>query len=572
MGLFSALCDDRITPEQFRELESLVCNDPEVARLYVSIIHLNSALYRFAFYFTQPMSEKPDICAMSGEIVRDNGQVCGMDETMVLPALPPHESEASDVFEEVYQPRSVSSDRRHSQTDDKRLPYLKGGFAALLVLGVGLLGVFVLSPKAKTPTAKNVPVAAVATAEPPPTPVATLDLAASPVWEAADMPQNNGNFIVGQSLSLKSGDVRLSLHHGGRLVVEGPTELKFISDTKISLHLGKIVATIPGGGLVVSCPNGSVTDLGTQFGLAVDSNGRTEVAVFQGRVSASLTSTTATQSTKALLLNGGQAAVMTDTAMSVSPEGAIPQRFVCNLINGNITSLDVTDLVSGGDGTTHRRGIGIDANTGEIGALAPTEAIVSDGQYHRVQGYPVIDGAFVPDGTRASIAVDSAGDQFNFLGAGNSAYNNIYTGGKIPWPIAAGMSTMLAGVDYASPEHGIICIHPNNALTLDLDAIRRIYPDRALTKFHCLVVNTSPVAPNATRLTTSASSAVYVLVNGVARFENPRFTNLDGSIAIDVPLLKDDRFLTLASTDARKKDVIDWILWADTKLDLSAGN
>jgi hypothetical protein len=63
-----------------------------------------------------------------------------------------------------------------------------------------------------------------------------------------------------------------------------------------------------------------------------------------------------------------------------------------------------------------------------------------------------------------------------------------------------------------------------------------------------------------------------VLVNGVARFENPRFTNLDGSIAIDVPLLKDDRFLTLASTDARKKDVIDWILWADTKLDLSAGN
>jgi hypothetical protein len=117
------------------------------------------------------------------------------------------------------------------------------------------------------------------------------------------------------------------------------------------------------------------------------------------------------------------------------------------------------------------------------------------------------------------------------------------------------------------PGHGIISIHPNNALTLDLDAIRRIYPDRTLANFHCRVGNTERADPKPSH---NAVATAYVLVDGVSRYTNPHVTSPDGSVIIDVPLQKQDRFLTLASTDARIAGVDDWILWADARLDVSA--
>jgi hypothetical protein len=564
MGLISALCDDRITPEQFAELETLLRDDVEVGRFYVSVMHLHAALRHFAFYLAQPLLDEAAVGDLSGDH-RDGAPSLGMDETMMLPAMP--EPAISDAGREgeIYQPRSVLSEGSETKKRDPLPPYLKGGIAAILLLGVGIVAYVLFGSRGKNPSLNNIPkrptVVAVA---PPPISIATVERSAKAIWDSGNAPAD-GIFAAGQVLSLGSGDVQLSLHRGGQMVVEGPAEIEFESDSVISLHRGKLVATVPGGGLVIACPSGSVTDLGTEFAVAVDRHGQTEVAVFKGRVSAALASDATTQGTQ-LLLSVGQAAVMTDKTLARSPEGAVPQRFVCNLVNGTVTSLDVTDLISGGDGTTHRRGIGINPNTGEIGAIPPVAEIVSDGKYHRVAGYPVIDGTFVPDGSRDRMEVDSAGHQFSFPAAGNSAYNNIYTGGKIPWPIPAGISTMLGGVDYSAPNHAIISIHPNNAVTLDLQAIRRIYPDRALVNFHCLVGNTSAVD----RTRPPPVAAVYVLVDGMARYQEQHFTNQAGSVAIQFPIQPQDRFLTLITTDARVKDLIDWILWMDAKIDLSA--
>jgi hypothetical protein len=65
IGLISALCDERITPEQFAELESLVCNDHEIGRMYVNMMHLNAALDRFAFYFAEPLPGLPNLNDLS---------------------------------------------------------------------------------------------------------------------------------------------------------------------------------------------------------------------------------------------------------------------------------------------------------------------------------------------------------------------------------------------------------------------------------------------------------------------------------------------------------------------------
>ena len=348
--------------------------------------------------------------------------------------------------------------------------------------------------------------------------------------------------------------------------------MRFDSDTDYMLQSGRIAATIPGGGLTLRCPTGSVTDLGTEFGVSVNPSGRTEVDVFEGRVAAALSSIATTEPAGDILLRAGQAATMTEHAVSLDPEGAVPQRFVCSLINPQVKSLDVTDLVSGGDGTTQRRGIGIDPTTGEIGALEPVEMRSSDGKYHRASGYPFVDGAFVPDGGAGPMAVDSAGHRFDFSGSGSSAFNNIFTGGKIPWPPGNEQNDdILSGVDYAAPGHGVISIHANGALTLDLNAVRRLYPDRSLTGFNCIVGNTCHLdaAKPSKAAREISDSAVHVLIDGISRFENPKFSSFDGAIAVNVPLRNDDRFLTLASTNIGKRSNHCWVIWADAKLDLA---
>jgi hypothetical protein len=572
--LIFALCVDRITEAEVTELESLVRSDPEICDFYIDIMHLKSSLHRYSLYFAPPIKAELTGQDLEAEQARIDGRLTSLNESMVAPALSETEVEAGEEPTERFQPAPVSLGGLPESGKRSLPPIVKGSIAALILLSVGLIGYILLvnhGSERGTPNPSPVGPVAVATQPslaPVPDPIATLNFTQKPVWSAASAPPLDGRFFSKQTLSLETGDVQLSLQKGGQLVIEGPAEVQFISQSRIALHRGKIVATVPGGGLIVDCPNGSVTDLGTQFGVAVQSDGATEVAVFKGRVAAALNSTATTQGSRQLLLSAGQAAAMSPNALVTDEKGASPQRFVRSLVNGDISSLDVTDLISGGDGTTHRRGIGIDPSNGAVGNLRPVFAINSDGKYHKSTGYPFIDGAFIADATRNEMIVDSVGDHFHFNCLGTTSYNCIFTGGKIPWPEKPDPDTVLNGVDYSTPDHSIICIHPNNALTLDLNAVRRIYPDLVLKGFHCRVGISGTAKPKDPKI---PDASVLVLADGSLRFQNPHFTVFDGSFEINVPIKETDRFLTLASIYAGPGNYRNWVLWVDTKLDLSAG-
>lgn len=458
LQLITALCDERITPEQFQELDSLVCTDGEIRRFYVDMMHLDAGLY----YFASAIPDM-DLSDRVSPTELDDSHLLGMGETMMLPAV--RDSDPPVEAEEVSLPSPVLYSK---PVEKSKWRHMKGGIAALITIGLSLLAYFV-------PQIGHHSVDDYSAANPrPPWFVAWTDLTANPVWETA--PQHQTSFAVGDSLMLRSGVVQLKLRHDGRLVVEGPAEVSFISDAELRVNRGRIVATFPGGGLTVLCPSGSIYDLGTQFGVAVDLNtGSTQVEVFEGRVSASLSSNATTQPTTPLLLTVGQAAEMRETSLRKTPEGAIPQRFICNLQSDQVTSLDVTDLVSGGDGTTRRRGIAVDSTSGNIGVLPLQYIRNGDHKYHLVSGFPVVNGAFVPDGSTGPVTVDSGGHLFQFPSTTSQTTNLIWTGGAIPWPDNAGILTTANGIDYSTPEHAIICTHANNALTLDLDAVRRLW-------------------------------------------------------------------------------------------------
>jgi hypothetical protein len=393
-------------------------------------------------------------------------------------------------------------------------------------------------------------------------PVATLAAAVESTWGGTSKPVRGEALNAGQSLSLQAGVAQLTFTGGAKVIVEGPAQFTLDSPVAMTLSSGRLAANITGGGFTVHTPTATVNDLGTEFGVATTATGATQVEVFQGRVE-TRTRSAGADGMKPTILTTGQAATVTPSAVTFDPDGAVPQHFVRSL--GAVEApLDVVDLVAGGDGTTHRRGVGIDPATGHVVLGHPVATFPGNGNYHRVPAIPAVDGCFVPDGTRGPTEVDSAGHRFLFPPTGGDSFNRIWTGGTIPSP-GRPIYTTLRRVDYSQPGHGLLFIHSNTGLTLNLVAIRRLHPGMVISSFHCTVGNS--YMPLNEPASTRPRSDAFVVIDGQSRFQRRAFSNNDEPFVVDVPLGPEDRFLTLTTTDGGDRAKFDWVLWADPVLE-----
>ncbi|MDZ4659430.1 MAG: FecR domain-containing protein [Bythopirellula sp.] len=92
---------------------------------------------------------------------------------------------------------------------------------------------------------------------------------------------------VGDKLSLAQGEIELVYETGVKLLLIGPADFVLRSGGG-ELRRGGLMASVPkvGHGFKIETPNGTVIDLGTQFGVVVDDFGVSEVSVFEGKVEA----------------------------------------------------------------------------------------------------------------------------------------------------------------------------------------------------------------------------------------------------------------------------------------------
>jgi hypothetical protein len=77
---------------------------------------------------------------------------------------------------------------------------------------------------------------------------------------------------------------------GVTLTMEGPADLELVSPDRVFCHRGRLRARVPEGaeGFVVASPASAVVDLGTEFGLNIEGDGRSRVMVFEGEAMAAL--------------------------------------------------------------------------------------------------------------------------------------------------------------------------------------------------------------------------------------------------------------------------------------------
>lgn len=92
----------------------------------------------------------------------------------------------------------------------------------------------------------------------------------------------------GARLRFEGGLVELEMGGRGRMIVEGPADLEFVSGMESRLHRGRVMMKVEpaGHGYRVETPKGSVIDLGTEFGVAVDGDEGVETHVLSGEVEA----------------------------------------------------------------------------------------------------------------------------------------------------------------------------------------------------------------------------------------------------------------------------------------------
>ena len=104
--------------------------------------------------------------------------------------------------------------------------------------------------------------------------------------------RKTSDFSVGQLLrqdqilKLSRGRVKINFQSGAILAVEAPAELQILGPNSARLERGVVTVRVPGRikGFVLHTPQERVTDLGTSFGVDVDSAGGTSISVFEGEI------------------------------------------------------------------------------------------------------------------------------------------------------------------------------------------------------------------------------------------------------------------------------------------------
>lgn len=117
--------------------------------------------------------------------------------------------------------------------------------------------------------------------------VATLSGIVDCVWsdDFAVKPYAS-SLVSGDVLALSEGIAQITFESGAKVVVEGPCDFKIVDAMSSELEFGKLAALAPdsASGFEVLTPSSRVIDIGTEFGVSVDSLGASDIHVFKGEV------------------------------------------------------------------------------------------------------------------------------------------------------------------------------------------------------------------------------------------------------------------------------------------------
>jgi hypothetical protein len=118
------------------------------------------------------------------------------------------------------------------------------------------------------------------------TAVAILTRMVNLQWAVGEVSLNEGSALGRGPLRLASGLIQIEFLSGATVIIEGPCDLELLSPYKAVCHRGKLRAHVPphAHGFTIAAPGVDAVDLGTEFAMSIDEQGRGQVHVVEGEL------------------------------------------------------------------------------------------------------------------------------------------------------------------------------------------------------------------------------------------------------------------------------------------------
>ena len=408
------------------------------------------------------------------------------------------------------------------------------------------------------------------------------------VWDRDAAP---GDFLMrlaaGEELKLNRGLVKLEFAAKACVVLSGPAELKILGPGEVLLRSGKLTGTSEEGDFVVQTPSAYVVDVGTAFGVAVDALAATDVVVFDGEVHVQRTSA----SLDKVKLTRGMTARSDRTGLNASRDLDSAPSFDREFNGERPTSLgpnelSLVDIICGSAPGEYRFAGSIDPELGTWSMLPWSESKgvrgkAGTGKVVPVDWNPWIHGVFIPAPDHDHLTVDLAGHGVPSPPLVGGAWGPIWARRRIVRhldPLASradrdvegfwGAGTTTALLDRSRwVRDGVVGMHANVGITLDLDAIRHGY-GVSLKALRGVVAHleqsyvSQPFQPQ-------ALSTFQIVVDGELRYERNSFCRQDGDAMFGMELRDDDQLLSLIVTDGNDGPVYDRVILLDPLFEIS---
>jgi len=347
---------------------------------------------------------------------------------------------------------------------------------------------------------------------------------------------------------------------------------------EMELFRGKMYATVPerAHGFTVTAGDSKILDLGTEFGVEVDDRGNTQLHVTKG-------------STKLFsgLFEGNKSHVNVDagSAKKVYSDGLVmdipvaEKKFARRFDSESKfvwkgETLNLADVIGGGNGFgtgTQEKGIDMVAARFQMFGGENLKRIeTEDFSFKLFAEHPYIDGVCIPNGQAGPVNVSSQGNIFeNCPSSVGRIWSGVFNGAFHLSKIRGIPKTQssLVGQVYGTVSNPAIYITPNQAVTFDLDAIRKDLPGVSIVSFSAKAGLSGTLLNYSQGL--SPKTSFYVLIDGVVRFKEIDQQVTDDVLDIRVDIRPSDKFvtiMTLQGTDGRTD--FEYSLFAEPSLNL----
>jgi anti-sigma factor RsiW len=161
--------------------------------------------------------------------------------------------------------------------------FFAAGVACAVIAVVGAVALSERAPREKVGPAAELPSVNSASAQPAPS--ARISDVTNARWHGTVQWQEGETVPIGP-LQLTAGSAQLAFASGAKVALNAPAEVEVLSPNRLFLRSGSVVPFVPASarGFTVVCPSGEVVDLGTEFSMRVDRDGRAHVYVIDGEV------------------------------------------------------------------------------------------------------------------------------------------------------------------------------------------------------------------------------------------------------------------------------------------------